>query len=243
MEFPAPARGANQEEVHNIGAGNEQNEPDRTKENQENRLDLADDALAQRNHHDLDRRVFLRISGRQARRNGIQFRLRLALRGVLGEPADDRHPAEAAARNQVVLDMQRHPDFRVSPGREFKRARENADDADALVVELNCAVEDMRVAAETTDPGAVAEDRHSWALSYVLANNKIAAKERLHAQSGEKINRCLCARNGLRLAGAEKHEAVAAETGKRLEGLAPARPVEVIGVRAIPSLLAHVRSP
>ena len=114
--------------------------------------------------------------------------MRLALRGAFGKPADDRHPAEAAARDQILLDMQRHPEFRVSPRCEFKRGRENADDADALVVKLNRTAQDMRVAAETADPGAIAEDGDFWSRRDVLTGGKITPKERLDAKGREEIH-------------------------------------------------------
>jgi hypothetical protein len=147
-EFPSPARGANQQEVRNIGAGNEQDKSHRAEQNEEQRLDLADDAIPQRNHHDLGRAVLLRVSGCEPRVNRVQLRAGFLRRDSGGEAADDGHPTKAAAARHVLLNMQRHPDFRVALGCKFKLARKDADDADALIVELEGAAKDLLVAAE-----------------------------------------------------------------------------------------------
>ena len=118
-------------------------------ENQEQRLDLADNALTQRNHHNLDSAVLLRISRAEPRADGIQFRLRLLLGDAWSKAADHGHPTETAARRQILLNMQRDPDFRVTSRRKLKFAGKNADDADAVGVQPDGTPYDVRVATET----------------------------------------------------------------------------------------------
>lgn len=130
--------------------------------------------------------------------------------------------------------MQRHPDFRVALGCKFKLARKDADDADAFIVELEGAAKDLLVAAEPPYPGTITEDGDFGSRGEVLANREISAEKRLDAQSREKIDRCLGAKDELRLR-AMKREDVTTEAGKRLEGFGLASPIEVIGVGGVPS--------
>ena len=181
-EFFSPPGSANQKEVRNIGASNEQNEPDRAKENQEKWLNLADDAVAQGNHHDLDGPVFLRISRGEPRINGIQFRLGLLRSNAGRKAADHRHPSKVAPCHQVLFDMQWHPNFRVPSRCELKFTGQDADDTDAFVVKPDRAANDVRVAAKTPHPAAIGENGDLRARSDIFASRKIAADERLDAE-------------------------------------------------------------
>src|SRR5262249_33734446 len=85
-------------------AGDEEHEPDRTKQEQKRRPYSGDEALRERHKAHAPAFVFLRILLRKALGGGRELRLRSRDRDIVLQPADDRQVVAAAALAQILED-------------------------------------------------------------------------------------------------------------------------------------------
>ena len=148
-EFPSASRGADHQQIGHVGASDQQNESHGAEKNQQKRLDLPDDAVAQRNHEHLNAAVLLWVGGGQARVDGIHFRAGLRGRDAGRQAAESPASSAGCGVPPYRPEMQRHPDFGIARGCEFKFTRQHADDANAVGIELQRLADDVRVAGQS----------------------------------------------------------------------------------------------
>ena len=229
----APAiDGAAHHQVGNVGAGDQQNEAHRSKQHQQQRTNVADNLRAQRCDVDADRRILPRICARQLRVECVHLGPRLLQRDAGREPRDDIQPASVPRRGFVIVQVQRHPDWRDAGRTEFEIARQDADHGDRLAIEAQNASHNAGVGGEITAPEVVAEqgDGRSLTFRQVFTGDEIAPQNWAHAQRGKEIGSDHGAEHGLRFPVAAQREGVVSEAAERLETFRGAPPVEEIRI-------------
>ena len=90
-KFTATRRGARQEQVGDVRAGDQQHKSHGSEQYQERRADIAYQIVVQRNGVDPMVLVVLGILAGQAGGNGVEFRLRLLRRDTLLQATDNPH--------------------------------------------------------------------------------------------------------------------------------------------------------
>ena len=163
----APGRGAREDEVGDVGAGDQQHEPDRAKQQPERPLGRrADHAVGERIRGDAQRGVRVGILAAQTRGDAVQLSTRGRERCRRGQPAEhDERVTAAAPRVQPLRpgEVERLPYLHVG-GRQLELRRHHADDFDGRLVELNRLADNAAIAAEPLAPQSVGDDDHPAGL-------------------------------------------------------------------------------
>ena len=166
-ELPLPRLGAREDQIRQIGAGDEQHEADRSLQHPQRGADAADHVGLHRLHLQPMRcrsgwacgacRLPLSAPLRDHR---VEIGLRLRERHAVLQSADQIQEVAAARRfgNVFRIDRQRQEDLDALVV-DVVAGRHDADDARRHAVDLNDATEDALVAAEVALPRPARDDR------------------------------------------------------------------------------------
>ena len=187
--LPCCARRARQQQVGDVGAGDQQDAEHGAEHGVEHGDGLrADEGLEERQDGDADPLIRGRVGGGEAGGNRRHLGLRGLHRHPGLEPGDrlelralDRRSAAPLERQRV--DAQRQP--RVHLLRESELLWHHPDDRRHLGVGPHDAADDRRIALEAVLPGAVAEHHHRRRRGMVLLGPEHAAEHRPHPQDLE----------------------------------------------------------
>ena len=184
-----PRQRPREEKVRDVGAGDEEDEPDGGEEDEDLRARASDEVLAQRD----EARAGLVGVAVLAEAAGERAELRLRLRGgdAGGEPRDDVEVVRAHVgdridrRAQGVLgddEARRRPEL--AGLREAHALGDDADDGVRLPVEEDGSPDDAGVGVEAAAPGPLGEDDLTAAVD---PRAEPAAEHRLEADDAEEI--------------------------------------------------------
>ena len=234
----APADGAGEQEVRDVGAGDEQHEADGADEDPQRTADLADDLLAQR--HDAERQLPVgRIDGgmlaAEARRQRVHPRLGRRGRDAGRQAREDVVVLARADRRRVGPERQRQQQLRLlgaaerrqHVARQREAGRQHADDAIGDAVHDQRPADGGRIPAVAPQPGAVRQQRRAGGAGAILVGGEQAAEGGTDAEHRQQVRRHPDRADAFRLAAAG--QVVVAADGERDVGEgAGAADVEVL---------------
>jgi hypothetical protein len=229
-KFAAAGDGARQEQVGDVGAGDQQHGGDGAQHQQERIPERARDRLAQVAHGDADIPVAVGVllgdlagDDRQLSADVIDGAARGGARDDPGVIAYDAALHQVRAR----LEPDGGPDV---GGPEFEGGRHDADHRVGLAVEGDGVVQDAPVSGEALLPGGVAQHAHRRGGGGVFGVGEHAAEHRLHAEQGpdRRGHGALAEHSGFREA--RQRGGRAGGEGEVLDAACVPAPLEVIEV-------------
>ena len=152
-----PRRGARQQHVRDVGAGDQQHEADRDEQHRQAEPRVADDALLERHH------LHVAVGARDTPPRGARVTTSTSAWAEAGlTPGFSRAKTRRLSPSRLSrrrVERQRRPQLGVHrpERREHEARRHHADDRVELAVEAHRAADDPRIAAETPLPQAVAD--------------------------------------------------------------------------------------
>jgi hypothetical protein len=187
--LPGSREPAGQEQVRDVGAGDQQQQTDGDGDRQQDRTELAHQMVEQRHGRGAPPLVGIRPLGGHPLRERRQLLARLLLSDAGAQPADDVEVV-APAIELPLRQGERGPDLgrllRIGEAR-----RQHAHDLIALAAELDGLAEHGPRGAEAVVPEAVAEQGHLVPSGDLLLGEEGAAERRVHAEQREEAGRAL----------------------------------------------------
>ena len=180
-ELAPTACGAHQQEVCHVGAGDEQDQPDRPEQHKQRRAHVADDGVAQRLNCKAALLVGLRECAQELRIGKFHLRVGLRQRYAGFEHCGDLE--EVSLVGTVRLKLEGQPDLGFGIGRKF--AAKNAHDRVPLIAERQGLADDIRIAAEPALPQRVAQHHNFAAVLGVFLRSEGAAQHHGCAKDAE----------------------------------------------------------
>jgi hypothetical protein len=184
----APRR-AHEQQIGDVGAGDEQHEADRAEQGQQRRAHVARDEILKLSHGRRVTRVEVGPLGGELLLNPFEFGPRLLDRHAVFQPRDDGVAAPAAGleSGRLLRPVERMPD--VAPADErplIIDRRHHADDGLTLAVEPQRLPDDARVASESL-PQPMTDDDDAMTCFAQLVRRERAPEQRRDAERGEVI--------------------------------------------------------
>jgi hypothetical protein len=190
---PVPA---GQQQQRDVGAGDQQHQAHRGQEEQQRAPGALHHVVLERHdrHAQVGGRVH-RLLGADLGGDAAHLVLHGGERGA-GADAPQRGVAGVVPRGEPrLVDLQRPPHLGVlepvglSRQQQVEVGRQHSDDLVRHAAQLHLAPDHARVAAETPNPHAVAEQHHRRSVRDVLLGPDLPAQLRLHAEEREEIGR------------------------------------------------------
>ena len=185
-EFAAPGPASGEEQIANVGAGDEQNETYRAEEDRERSAGVAEQILFERGGVDAPAVVDLGIGGGEAVGDSGEFELRAGHICVRFHAREDGVGVVAAIGELVFCRKKRDPEFGVCGETEQGLRGHNPDDAVGLAVERDGSADGVRIGGEIFTPEFVAKDDGAIAGLHV-GRGEGAAVERTDSEQREEI--------------------------------------------------------
>ena len=202
-----------EEEIDDVGARDQQDDPDRAGEDEHRLPYVAGDELLER--HGVPAQAAVAVVLDVARAHpGVADRVELRCRGGRGDPR--RKPRDAVVRaiapRPGIRRVDGHRDERFGRPigavveRQAERRRHDADDFARAAVHLNRLAEDFARATEPAAPQSFAEHDHRTGAGHRVGGGQRASLDGRRAQCVEEIRRHRRAADALRLVAAEQIE-------------------------------------
>ncbi len=224
-DLAAPGERTRQHQARDVGAGDNQQQPDGPGERPGARAEVAHQLLAQRDRVGRDDLLLVaRVPDRLLRAQ--QVGLALCGRHAGLEPAD---PVAGVAL-AVVPELGRERHVAAHAAREVDAARHHADHGARDAVEPQRLAEHVALPAEAVLPEPVADDDDLRAFRTILLRREEAAEDRLHAEHGREVVGDLRALQPERVRAVRGVEAGALVVGDRLELALLTAPLVEVGV-------------
>ncbi len=237
--------GPHQQQVRQIGAGDQQNEPHRAQENKERRAHAARNIVRQQSGAGFQVLAHVRVSQGETLRNGVQFGAGGGEGSARLQPSEHIDAMIAVLREQVRRirrgDVKHQRDGHVELAWATKAGWQDSDDGVSLVIERDGTAQEMRIAAKARTPQLVAHDDDALCAWAVLLGQKIAPKRGRNAESGEIVRGHLLARETIGWSALGYVHAGDGEAGQRHEGIFLGAIIHQIRRRDCPS--AHFAAP
>src|SRR5262249_1370120 len=231
-ELALPDRRPREEEVRDVGAGDEQHEPNCADEKKERRPGVARQELAQPRDAAGPVGVALWVDDPEALDDAGHLGARLLEPGAWRQSTVDLEEVTAAQRTDRRVEGPRHRhevlDGRAGAG-ELEPGRQDADHGVRRLVDGDGAAEDGRVAAEVLLPGLAGEDDDVVLALVVLAGSEAAPHDGPDAEHIEEVRRRGDAAELPRRAVAGERRRVSVEPDELAEALRLRAQVEVVG--------------
>jgi hypothetical protein len=229
----APARHApDQQQVGEIGAGDEEHEAHRTHEDEQGRPHRTDHLRLERQQ---PRAVLGDPVAAQARRERIRLTRRRRQVDPRGQPADGVDEVQPA-RGTGFIDEQGHDDVASRsvlevPGQDgVEPGRQHADDGERGAAERHGAAQDFGIGGEVRAPQAVADQGDRGGAMALVLGSEAASEHGLHTEHGQEVRRH--AQHPEVLGALPAEDEGAAEPDAEIgEDLATRAPVDVFGIR------------
>ena len=228
----ATAQGAGEEEVADVGAGDEQDEADCRQQHQERGAHPSHHLFLERDHGAAPARVFLRVLLLQPPRDDLDLALGPGKIRPWSQPGDGLQVVVLAHGAIGVGEPQGNPDLagRREPRGHAETFGHDPDDRVRLAIQLQGPAEDVRRGAHLRVPEPVADDHHARSRN-VLVRAEQPPLRRLRAQDLEEARPHRGAEDGPGAAAAREREGTAAVHGHVLERRRSALPVVEVGRR------------
>ena len=173
-DFARPVGRARQQQVGDVGAGDEQHERDRAHQRPEHRLDLrADDEVEERRDLRRDVLVAVLVLIRKLRGDVLHLAAGLLERGAVGQAAVDHEGSPLARQPEYRRPLgHRHPDLALE--RPFEAVGHHADDRGGNRVDADRFADDRGIGRIARFPDAAADQRNRRrALLVVLGDESL----------------------------------------------------------------------
>ena len=182
-----PGRAADQQQVGDVHAGDEEHQRDCAGEHEERTAHVLHRVVAEIRQLDLPAGAG-RIDLTQPGRYLFQVCLRARQGDPRREPGDRRQEMAAVGAALSGGEGRGHPQLGLG---RWKRepGRHHADDRRGLLIDANRLADDAAGAAEATLPRPVREQRDFLSAALVIGRQERAAERRSHAQDREQIRR------------------------------------------------------
>ena len=234
-ELVHATRPAREQQVGDIGAHDEQDEPDRAEQRQQCLLPAAQKILSERDNVDANAGVVAGVCRCQVPRDRIHLSARLC-HGHAGRKAGDSESpvVDAAVVEQRIVNL---PDRNVDVVQERAVAQQagalgyHADDGMVAAVEGQVAAEDGRVGGEATLPGRLAENGDARGAPLVFVRPEGATEQRLDTECRKEVCRGHRAQEAFGEAAAGERQDAATERSQLLERANLCPPIQVVQVR------------
>ena len=220
-----PAGILHQQQVGDVGAGDQQHEDDRARQEIDCSADITVEKAPERGHHAQRGRHERALTVADVDRACLHARPRILNRSIAREPGDGEH--RTLARRAGGIEGQ--PEL-LAHGGELERRRHDADDFDDLVVEPDRAADHRPVRPEAAAPEPVAQQDHLPSLADIRSIDEAAELRRY----GEGLQQVAADERAERLGGlvaANQHAAGEVEGVDRSEQIGPRlQELDLIGV-------------
>ena len=193
--FPLSSRIAHQQQVHDVGAGNQQHQPHRPGKNQQDAPQLRDGWILHRLQEHAKELVRIRILDGFLFVQSLQFVSRLRQRDARLQP---RNPVERVMNvfGQVIFILPNgHP--KVRPAQKAKIGGQDAHNRIPLVVERDRSAHHLRIAPKSALPKAMTQYHHGRTACPVLFWNEVVASRELYPKHGEQARACVAPQHPL----------------------------------------------
>src|SRR6185437_1589830 len=161
-------------------------------------------------------------------------------RDAIAQAANAIQIVAATARFAAVAIEQRHPELRITSGREHKLARQHANNRVSVAVQAYGVADDVGSPAETLLPRAPRQNGDLRAPRLVFARNKVASQNHAHAQRAKESSADAARRHRLRRRSHAQQEARVPIYVQRAERGVHPLPVVVVVAREV-GLGNHLR--
>ena len=189
-------RRAREQQVGDVGAGDQQDEADGAEKHQHGLADVADHRLVERDRGEVEPLVAVRILRGEALADGLHLGSDVLEWNARLGPADGSEvPRAALAGGEVRVVGDRHPDD--PAGRVGEALRHHPHDLGRYAVDRDLLPDRVVAAAEALAPQPVADDRDLAAAWVVLVGPEGAAERGAHTEEVEQ--------RGADLGGVEPH--------------------------------------
>ena len=183
--------GPRQQQVGDVGAGDEQQEADRTEEQPDRAAHRADDFIGQRQRHRVELHLHrVEAFGRHRAGDAMQFVGGLRHRRAGREPRRGEQPVTAVV-GRVRIHLERDPQLARLGILEIRRQREprrhHADDLVALAVDQDAAADDRRIRRVAAVPHPESENDHPRTAWQVFLGRERTADERGRTEGRKEV--------------------------------------------------------
>ncbi len=254
---------ASEQQVCDVGAGDQQQEADGDEEHHQRAPRVLDDILLQRNDPDAHvSGLVLGMLRAKLSRDAVHVRLGLLERHLRLEPPEHREERQVAWQLRRVVELQRLPDLRVGDLKRLRRQpqpearRHDSDHGLIETVQPDPTTHDARIAAVPAPPQVVTENHDLRTTHRFFFRGEVTSVGRIHTEQREEIRRDRRDFDAFRLDAVSRQRADRSDHlraragGKNLEGLAALLVVPEVtwrhrgqGLRADPEVHPDVRDP
>src|SRR5262245_40245196 len=231
--FPPPPRGARQQQVGNVRAGDQEHHPDRAEQHEQRQTNLARELRAQRNQIHPPAGVEIRVLLLYPAVNSAHLGLRL-LQTEAGFDPSHRHGATSAPRAILFVNLPGRPYLRLLGGQRagitapVEARRHHADHRGFIAAQDQFAPDDLRVAAEPPLPQSEVDHDHAWLPRLAFVRREGSPQNWGHAEYIEKAGGGDLRWNLFRLAVAGQVDGCVPESRHILEDAVLLLPVEEV---------------
>ena len=180
-ELPLAAGGTHEQQIGDVGAGDEQDEAHSSEQNEQRGAGVGNDGIAQRLHAEAG----FGIGERPAAAEFLvgELHLRVGLRQGDARPEPRRRHEVVALVGAVGIDLEGQPDVGHGIGAEL--LADDAEDRVRLIAERKRGADDVGIAAELTLPEAVADHDHVSAVGRIFLRREGAAEDHRCSEEAE----------------------------------------------------------
>ncbi len=196
-----PRLGAREQQVRHVGAGDEQQETDRTEEQPDRASDGTDDFVGEREDHGVELHLNrVEPFARHGARDPAQLVGGLPHGRTRLQPAG-RVKAVAAVIGGGRVHLQRRPQLRrfgvAKISRQHEARRHDADDLEGVAVDEDRSADDRGIGGVAPVPESVTKDDEPGTVGEVLLGRERAADHRRDAERRERVGADARARDAL----------------------------------------------
>ena len=184
--FAPPTRSAREQQVGNVGAGNEEHEADSSDQDEKRGTRLPRKLFPQRHRKRADFCVRRRILLLQLLGDGSQVGIRDFERHTGFQSSDDLQMVIPVVRELRRRELHRGPQLRIAVGK-LKTTRHHADHVVFLVVQPDLLADDLWIAAKPAPEKSLAQDNYAGRAGNIVRGDEVAAQSGACAKNREKI--------------------------------------------------------